>query len=238
MPLFRLAADSVLFPPVELAEPDGLLAIGGDLSAGRLLAAYRQGIFPWYGENSPILWWSPNPRCVLFPERLHLPASLRRVMNSGRFSFTVNRSFRAVMEGCARTPRPGQDGTWIVPEMSEAYSELHRRGRAHSVETWQEGELAGGLYGISLGRVFFGESMFYRRPDASKAALAWLVQNLARLGFEIMDCQQETDHMLRFGAELVDRSEFLRIIKRSEQVECAAGEAIDAFWRGRPPDDF
>ena len=232
MPLFRLAADSVLFPPVELAEPDGLLAIGGDLSVERLLAAYRQGIFPWYGESTPILWWSPHPRCVLFPGRLHLPASLRRVMNSGRFSFTVNRAFRQVMEYCARAPRPGQDGTWIVPEMIDAYTLLHLRGRAHSVEAWCEGELAGGLYGVSLGRVFFGESMFYRQADASKAAFAWLAGRLDRLGFEIMDCQQETDHMLRFGAELVDRKEFLRVIKRAASSEQEEDEAIRAFWRG------
>lgn len=230
MPLFRLAADSVLFPPVELAEPDGLLAIGGDLSLERLLAAYRQGIFPWYGADTPILWWSPNPRCVLFPERLHLPASLRRVLNSGRFSFTVNRAFRAVMENCARAPRPGQDGTWIVPEMVDAYTRLHLRGRAHSVEAWQDGELAGGLYGVSLGRAFFGESMFYHRPDASKAAFAWLAKQLTRLGFEIMDCQQETEHMLRFGAELVDRREFLQVIKRAMKREDGA---VLSFWRGQ-----
>lgn len=227
MPVFLLSPDSTEFPPARLANPDGLLAVGGDLSFERLLAAYSRGIFPWYNSETPILWWSPDPRCVLFPKKLHLPRSLKKTLRYGRFEFTVNRAFAEVIEHCAATPRPGQGDTWITPEMIAAYVVMHQQGKAHSVEVWENGELAGGLYGVALGRAFFGESMFYLRPDASKAAVAWLVPRLDELGFQIMDCQQETPHMLRFGAELVDRAVFLRIVSRAVE----AGEATE-FWQG------
>ncbi|MDR2892838.1 MAG: leucyl/phenylalanyl-tRNA--protein transferase, partial [Deltaproteobacteria bacterium] len=171
MPVYQLSGHDLTFPPARLAEPDGLLAVGGDLSLPRLLAAYSQGIFPWYAEGLPILWYSTHPRCVLFPEKLHVPRSLARLLRQGKFIFSVNQSFATVIRQCAATPRPGQPGTWILPEMIQAYCELHEAGYAHSVEVWQGENLVGGLYGVALGRVFFGESMFYAVPDASKAAV-------------------------------------------------------------------
>lgn len=199
-----------LFPDAEEADQDGLLAVGGDLSPERLIAAYASGIFPWYGPDSPILWWSPDPRLVLEPGALHVPASLRRVLNSGRFRLTLDRDFGAVIRACARVARPGQDGTWIVPEMIAAYERLHRLGLAHSAECWEGGELVGGLYGVSLGSVFFGESMFHARPDASKALFASFVGWLAENGCTLIDCQQTTPHLLRFGAREISRREFLK----------------------------
>ena len=197
------------FPPVSAAVEGGLLMAGGDLSTERLLYAYSQGIFPWFDENSPILWWSPDPRCVLFPEKLHVGGSLRRVLNSGRFTFTVDTCFDRVIRACAETPRAGQDGTWIVPEMIEAYERLHALGHAHSVEVWQDGELAGGLYGVQRGEAFFGESMFHWRADASKAAVVHLTTWLRERGVKMVDCQQTTPHMLHLGAEEIPRSLFL-----------------------------
>ena len=202
------------FPPVERASRDGLLMVGGDLSPERLLKAYASGIFPWYEESSPILWWSPDPRCVLFPEKLHVGASLRRVLNSGCFQFTEDTCFERVIRACAEAPRPGQDGTWIVPEMLEAYGRLHSQGHAHSVEVWDGEELVGGLYGVKLGRVFFGESMFHLRPYASKAAVVFLVEQLRAQGVELIDCQQATPHMLRLGAEEMPRKDFLSLVRR------------------------
>ncbi len=182
---------------------------GGDLSPERLLAGYARGIFPWYGEGSPILWWSPDPRCVLIPSRIHVGDRLRRTLRSGRFSYSVDTCFGRVIRACAEAPRPGQDGTWIVPEMMYAYERLHTLGFAHSIEVWEQGELAGGLYGVLLGRAFFGESMFHTRSDASKAAVVWLTAWLSELGVELVDCQQTTSHMLRLGAEEMPRAEFL-----------------------------
>lgn len=202
------------FPPVREATDDGLLMVGGDLSPERLIFAYSQGIFPWYGEDSPILWWSPDPRCVLFPEKLHVGGSLRRVLNSGRFRFSVDVCFGSVIRACAEIPRPGQNGTWLVPEMIEAYERLHGLGHAHSVEVWQDGELAGGLYGVQCGRAFFGESMFHRQPDASKAAVVHLSEWLRKRGVEMVDCQQTTPHMLRLGAEEIPRAVFLTRLHR------------------------
>ena len=176
--------------------------------------AYSRGIFPWYGEGSPILWWSPDPRCVLFPEKLHVSGSLRRVLNSGRFTFTVDACFCRVIRACAAIPRPGQDGTWIVPDMMAAYERLHELGHAHSVEVWSNGELAGGLYGVQCGRAFFGESMFHVQPDASKAAVVHLTAWLRERGVEIVDCQQTTPHMLRLGAEEIPRAAFLARLYR------------------------
>ena len=202
------------FPKPELAPADGLLMAGGDLAPERILRGYSQGIFPWYDEDSPILWWSPDPRCVLFPHKLHVGASLRRELRSGRFAYTVDTCFERVIRACAEVPRPGQDGTWIVPEMLEAYLRLHELGHAHSVEVWEGGELAGGLYGVKLGRVFFGESMFHTRPYASKAALVFLVERLVEQGVELVDCQQATPHMLRLGAEEIPRKDFLPLVRR------------------------
>lgn len=209
MTIYRLF-DEPVFPDPAEADPDGLLAIGGDLSPRRLVQAYAGGIFPWYSEHSPILWWSPDPRLVLEPSRLHVPKSLRRVLNSGRFRFSLDASFAQVIRACARAPRPGQVGTWIVPEMIGAYEDLHALGLAHSAEVWNGGALAGGIYGVALGSVFFGESMFYAEKNASKAALVLLARWLFSRGCTLFDCQQTTAHMLRFGAREISRPEFLR----------------------------
>ncbi len=214
MPVYRLADNHVGFPNPVDAEPDGLLAVGGDLSPRRLIAAYAQGIFPWYSEGSPILWWSPDPRCVLFPDRFHLPRSLARTLRRGTFHCTMNTAFEAVLEGCAGGRR-AEEGTWLLPEMRAAYLQLHRLGLAHSFEAWHNDELAGGLYGVLLGRVFFGESMFYRVPDASKAALAFLVETLKTRGVELIDCQQVTNNLVRFGAEALPRAIFLELLSHA-----------------------
>jgi leucyl/phenylalanyl-tRNA--protein transferase len=206
--IFRLARQPV-FPDPRLAEPDGLLAVGGDLSEERLVRAYAEGIFPWYGPGSPILWWCPDPRMILLPGELHVPRSLRRTLRSGRYQIRLDTAFDEVVGRCASRDRPGQDGTWITPEMARAYGRLHRRGLAHSAEAWEDGALAGGLYGVSLGATFYGESMFADRPDASKAAFVTLVEWLSARGFDLVDCQVETEHLRRFGAREVPRDEFL-----------------------------
>ena len=214
MPVYRLADTHFGFPDPVDAEPDGLLAVGGDLSPRRVLAAYAQGIFPWYSEGSPILWWSPDPRCVLFPDRFHLPRSLARTLRRGTFRCTMNGAFEAVLEGCAGGRR-AEEGTWLLPEMRAAYLQLHRLGLAHSFEAWHNDELAGGLYGVLLGRVFFGESMFYRVPDASKAALAFLVETLKARDVELIDCQQVTNNLVRFGAQALPRAIFLELLSHA-----------------------
>ena len=197
------------FPPVEFAlrDPNGLLAAGADLSPMRLLEAYRQGIFPWYSGDDPVLWWSPDPRMVLFLDQLRVSRSLRRVVRSGRYSVTLDEAFRGVMLGCA-APRPGQDGTWITPEILAAYTALFDLGYAHSVEAWNGGELVGGLYGVAIGRMFFGESMFARQTDASKVAFVHLVRQLRRWGFEMIDCQMSTPHLASLGAREEPRGVF------------------------------
>ena len=207
------------FPPFTDASPDGLLAAGGDLSIPRLLVAYSQGIFPWYGENSPILWWHLPERSILHPDSLHIPRSLRRVINSQRFSVSVDTAFHEVISACAETPRPGQTGTWILPEMREAYTVLHKAGYAHSVEVWEEGVLAGGLYGVALDRVFFGESMFYQRTDASKVAFVWLTRYLAERRFSLIDCQQVTENTERFGAMAVSRDIFMMHLNNALDIK-------------------
>lgn len=210
--MFRLdkRADDVRFPPVELASPEGLVAVGGDLRVERLLEAYRHGIFPWYNEDQPILWWSPDPRAVLFPDKLHVSRSLERTIRRGHFKVTLDTCFRNVMTHCAgpRLQYPG-GGTWITPAMVEAYSALHDLGYAHSVETWKEGKLVGGLYGVALGGIFFGESMFSRVSDTSKVALVSLVRQLQVWKFRIFDCQQPSQHIKMLGAEEIPRREFL-----------------------------
>lgn len=199
------------FPPVEraLEDPNGLLAAGGDLSLPRLLAAYENGIFPWYSDGQPVLWWSPDPRMVLFPAELKIPRSLKKRIARRDYEVTADTAFGEVMRGCAG-PRSGQDGTWITGEMIDAYTRLHRAGHAHSVETWIGGRLAGGLYGVALGRMFYGESMFTRSPDASKISLAHLVRQLERWGCGMIDCQMTTAHLARFGAREIRRVDFMR----------------------------
>ena len=206
------------FPPVgkALKSPNGLLCAGGDLSPGRLVEAYRHGIFPWFSEGDPILWWSPDPRMVLFPEELRVSRSLRRTLARGTFETRVDSAFRAVVEACA-APREAHGGTWIVPEMIDAYTRLHELGFAHSVESWSEGELAGGLYGISLGQVFFGESMFTRATDASKVALVRLVERLRARGCQVIDCQQATAHLASLGAREIPRTAFAQLLQESIQ---------------------
>ena len=204
----------LVFPKPEDAPADGLLMAGGDLSPARLMLGYSRGIFPWYDEDSPILWWSPDPRCVLFTEKLHVNPRLRRSLQARDFTFSVDTCFGRVIRHCSEVPRPGQDGTWIVPAMLEAYTRLHELGHAHSVEVWESGELAGGLYGVKLGSVFFGESMFHLRSYASKAAVVFLVEQLRAQGVELIDCQQATPHMLRLGAEEMPRKDFLSLVRR------------------------
>ena len=208
--------DNVLadaFPAAERAldDPEGLLAIGGDLSAARLLAAYRAGIFPWFSDGQPVLWWSPNPRCVLPPDQIRISRSLAKRLRNGHFEVTFNTAFGAVMDGCA-APRKDSASTWITKSMRTAYLRLFQRGYAHSVECWRDGRLAGGLYGVALGRVFFGESMFSRRPDASKVALATLAERLKAKQFRLIDCQVDSAHMRRLGARSIDRARFLRLL--------------------------
>lgn len=223
MTIYRLFEEPI-FPDPEEADPDGLLAVGGDLSPQRLLNAYCNGIFPWYAEDSPILWWATNPRLVLKPEDFHIPRSLRRVMNKNLFTFTMDKDFKSVIEGCAQAPRPDQEGTWIVEEMKEAYILLHELGYAHSVEVWQEGDLVGGLYGVSLGSGFFGESMFYSVPDASKAAFCILVEQLKAWGFSFIDCQQTTHHLIRFGAREMQRFRFMAMLREAMEVPTREGK--------------
>lgn len=198
------------FPPLSaaLADPNGLLAAGGDLSPERLIAAYRRGIFPWFSSGQPILWWSPDPRMVLYVDEFRTSHSLAKRVRRQQFKVRIDTAFREVIDSCASVPRDGQPGTWITPEMIDAYCELNRRGIAHSVECWRNGQLCGGLYGMALGRVFFGESMFARETDASKVALVHLVQMLRRQGVPLVDCQQETAHLGSFGARPISRATF------------------------------
>ncbi len=202
------------FPEVEraLAEPNGLLAAGADLSLPRLLEAYRSGIFPWFANDQPILWWSPDPRMVLFPAEMKVSRSLARTMRNTRFELRADTAFDEVIEGC-RQPRRGESGTWISAEMAAAYAALHRAGFAHSVEAWLDGDLVGGLYGVALGRAFFGESMFTRVSNASKIALVALARQLEQWGFGVIDCQMNTAHLASFGAREIPRAEFTRRLR-------------------------
>jgi leucyl/phenylalanyl-tRNA---protein transferase len=210
MAVFVLDQNHV-FPPVELAEPDGLLAMGGDLHPDRLIAAYRKGIFPWY-EGEPILWWCPNPRFVLFPQNLFISKSMKQVLRNNRFRFTVNKAFTEVIRNCRNITREDQAGTWITHEMETAYIKLHESGVAHSAETWYDGELVGGLYGIRTGNVFCGESMFSNKSNASKFAFINYVQLLQQEGIRLIDCQVHTHHLESLGAEMIPRDVFLQII--------------------------
>lgn len=212
------------FPPVEkaLTEPNGLLAAGADLSPERILDAYRQGIFPWFNPGEPILWWSPDPRMVLVPSEFKLSRSLKQRMKRGGYDIRVDSSFRQVMQACA-APRQGQSGTWIGHSMLDAYTRLHEMGVAHSVETWIDGELAGGLYGLAIGRMFYGESMFTRRTDASKLALAHLCAQLEKWDFGLIDCQMETSHLASLGAKPISRAAFIQELKHLVELPSLPG---------------
>ncbi len=211
MPKLMPYGSPVHFPSPETASAEGLLAVGGDLSTDRLLEAYRCGIFPWYGTGQPILWWSPDPRMVLFPDQLKISRSLRKTLRHSGFRVTLDNAFRQVIEGCAE-PRRGQPGTWITAEMQDAYCDLHAAGHAHSVETWIGRDLVGGLYGVALGGAFFGESMFSRTTDASKVALVHLVRQLEAWGYRLIDCQVTSAHLSSLGAEEIPRSTFLSLL--------------------------
>lgn len=210
-----LQRNNLTFPPLEKAmrEPNGLLAAGGDLSADRLIQAYRHGCFPWFQEGQPILWWSPDPRTVLFPEELHISRSLGKVLRQNRYQVTFDRDFTAVIQACA-APRDYADGTWITDSMQSAYLELHRRGYAHSVEVWEQDTLVGGLYGLAIGQLFFGESMFSRADNASKVGFATLVERLKAWGFVLIDCQMPTEHLHSFGARAITRTTFADYLRQ------------------------
>ena len=213
MPVYQLLPEGSLFPPTEEAEGDGLLAVGGDLTKDRLLSAYSNGIFPWYEAGQPILWWSPDPRMVLIPEELKISRSLRKVLRKQHFEIRFDSAFQQVIKGCADVRTLQGDGTWIIPEMQQAYTELHQEGFAHSVESWMDGELTGGLYGISLGQCFFGESMFSTRNDSSKVALVALVEFSKQVGIKMIDCQMATAHLLSLGASEIKRKVFMKNLK-------------------------
>ena len=214
MPLFRLSK-SLDFPPAWLARSDGLLCIGGDLSPKRLLLAYKNGIFPWFSKNEPILWWSPDPRLILFPKKIKILKKIKKKINKNIYSITVNKAFEQTIRSCAKPRKKKHEGTWLVDEMVDSYIKLHTLGYAHSIETWRENKLVGGLYGICLGKSFFGESMFSFENDASKIALVALSNHLKKQGFDLIDCQVTTNHLLSMGAVEISRNSFLDIILES-----------------------
>jgi leucyl/phenylalanyl-tRNA--protein transferase len=231
MPIYRLI-DELVFPPPEYADPSGLLAVGGDLSSERLLEAYRMGIFPWYSEEQPILWWSPDPRFILNLDDFRVSHSLRKTINKKTFRVSFDRAFEEVIQACALVSRRGQKGTWITDEMQEAYVRLHGLGYAHSVETWLGDQLVGGLYGVSLGRAFFGESMFHFKTDASKVALAKLVEQLRQWDFHFIDAQMTTEHLTRLGAREAPRRVFLKRLQSALRFPTKRGK-----WRLQDPRD-
>jgi len=217
---------SLQFPHPSESTPEGIVAMGGNLSPGMLLSAYRQGIFPWFTEGEPLLWWSPDPRFVLYPQKLHISKSMRKLLKKGVYRITFDNAFDRVIGNCKKIYRPGQPGTWITDDIEEAYNELHRLGYAHSVEAWdQEGMLAGGLYGVSLGKWFFGESMFAHSPNASKAAFITLTKTLEAQGITSIDCQVYTPHLASLGAESVSRERFLRELSRG-----LLGDSLRGTW--------
>lgn len=205
---FQLLNDDYAFPNPELAEDDGLLAVGGDLSLERLLVAYSNGIFPWFSEGDPILWFSPHQRCVIYPDKIKVSKSMSKVLSSKTFSITIDKAFEDVIKSCATTPRIGQDGTWITDDMQKAYINLHNNGFAHSVEVWQNGKLVGGLYGVKINCVFCGESMFSHVSNASKAALIYLSET----DIDLIDCQLPTDHLISLGAEMIERDLYIEVL--------------------------
>lgn len=228
MPVFALTEDNI-FPDPRLAE-DGIIAVGGDLNVDRLLAAYATGIFPWYNQDEPVIWWSPDPRFVLSPSDIHVSRSMRKIIRDGIFDITLDQAFDQVIRGC-RMPRKEQQGTWITDQMLSAYNDLHHAGFAHSVEVWKGDELAGGLYGVSLGGMFFGESMFSRESNASKTALVYLARGLEKLNFDLIDCQVYTPHLESMGATYMDRELFLSLLGSTLRKPALTGswEGIEAF---------
>ncbi len=213
MPIFQLS-EELIFPPTQLADEDGLLAVGGDLSTERLLLAYQNGIFPWYNEGEPILWWTPNPRCVLFPSNFKVSKSLKQVIRKQKFNVTFDQSFSEVINSCKAITRKGQEGTWITQNVKKAYIALHHLGYAHSVEVWDEtNTLVGGLYGLSMGSLFFGESMFSYESNASKVAMYYLVEKVKQWNFDLIDCQVHNQHLESLGASMVSRYEFEEYLK-------------------------
>jgi leucyl/phenylalanyl-tRNA--protein transferase len=222
MPVYQLP-EKLIFPNPEEAEPEGLLAVGGDLSTERLLLAYSQGIFPWYSDEDPILWWSPDPRLILKPECLRVSKSLKRIISKKQFSITMDHDFKTVINSCAKTKRK-EDGTWIVNDMINAYIKLHHKGFAHSVEVWEKEKLMGGLYGVSIGKIFFGESMFSKTNNASKIALVYLVKTLSEWGFSCIDCQVKTEHLISMGACEISRHEFLNQLKKTVKEKTRVGK--------------
>jgi len=223
MPVFLLT-DKIEFPPPHLASKEGLLAIGGDLSRERLLLAYRMGIFPWFSDDEPILWWSPDPRLVLYPNEIKISKTLKKIIKKGLFEVTMDSAFVQVINQCAQIRIQNNQETWILEDMIDAYCKLHELGFAHSVEAWYQGELAGGLYGVSLGNCFFGESMFTRISNASNVALVTLVEYLNTLSFDIIDCQLTTEHLLRFGAKEIPRAAFLNQLEESLKASTKKGK--------------
>ena len=211
-----LASNDINFPPVEqaLTEPDGLLAMGGDLSPQRIIHAYCQGIFPWYSDGQPILWWSPNPRAVLFPDKLHISKSIKKFIRKQIFTTSLDQAFEQVIDRCAQIPRNDQAGTWITSEMKQAYIHLHKLGFAHSAECWHGDKLVGGLYGLALGQVFFGESMFSQQSNASKVAFIHLIDNLIHADYQLIDCQVSNEHLLSLGAQEIPRNEFIALLEK------------------------
>ncbi len=230
MPVFWLNENELSFPHPALAEPGGLLAVGGDLDADRLLLAYRNGIFPWFEEEGQFYWYSPEPRWVLFPAELRVHKSMRSIFNGNKFRYTLDTDFEGVMRACAETQRgPEHEGSWITPAFVAAYSQLHRQGVAHSVEVWQGDRLVGGLYGIALGKVFYGESMFTRVPNASKAGFITLVRALEKAGFRLVDCQQQTAHLESLGARGINRELFLEYLAGNVYEKTLVGQwSLDA----------
>ncbi len=223
MPVFLLS-DTIEFPPPHLASEDGLLAVGGDLGQKRLLLAYRMGIFPWFSDNEPILWWSPDPRLVLYPHEIKISKTLKKIIKKEVFKVTMDLAFNEVINQCAQVRLQKNQGTWIIEDIIEAYCRLHESGFAHSVEVWRQGELAGGLYGVSLGKCFFGESMFTRISNASNIALVKLLEYLEKLSFELIDCQVTTKHLIRFGAREIPRKLFLKQLEKSLNAPTQKGK--------------
>lgn len=223
MPVFLLS-DTIEFPPPHLASEEGLLAVGGDLTQKRLLLAYRMGIFPWFSNNEPILWWSPDPRLVLYPQEIKTSKTLKKIIKKEVFKVTMDLAFNEVINQCAQVRLKKNQGTWIIEDMIEAYCQLHESGFAHSVEVWRQGELAGGLYGVSLGKCFFGESMFTRISNASNIALVKLVEYLKKLSFDMIDCQVATEHLTRFGARQIPRIRFLNQLEKSLRAPTRKGK--------------
>ncbi len=225
MPAFLLHPEFHVFPHPLNTDESGILAVGGDLTPERLINAYRFGIFPWYSEFEPVMWWFPDPRCVLYPADLRVSKSMRSVLRNGGFNVTFNCAFASVIRACASVPRPGQGGTWLTEAMIEAYIELHERGYAHSTEVWKSDKLVGGLYGISLGKIFFGESMFSNENNASKTGFIHLVRELERREFKMIDCQQDTPHLRTLGATTIPAMDFYEAI-RENHLECLAQEKL------------